>query len=438
MRAALALMAFFSAQLLLIFAVLSLHARSILAAWAVAVCGALLIGLSYRYWIWHPLKSQLKGLNSLVSAWRDQEFSTSITRPKQPELIELTDALNQLGDSLRLARVGLVQRELLLDTLVQNTPTAMVLVDASGFVVVANLAARTLLNSSRRFEGRAWVDMLRRMPQALADALLGAQDGLVTVPSAAGATDEIFHLSQREFSLQARPHQLILLRRVTQELSRQEVAIWKNVIRVMSHEINNSLAPISSMAHSGTVLLGRGQLEPLPKIFSTISERSGHLAEFIGGYARVAKLPLPQRTSVQWCELLARIPSLSGAGVVGEVTAATAYVDGVQIEQLLINLVKNALEAGSVANAIVLSVCCDGTGSLLSVADRGSGMTEAVMASALLPFYSTKRSGTGLGLALAREIAEAHGGRLSLRNQVDGGLLVRVFLPGDERCKPEL
>ncbi len=428
MAAALALIAFIAAQLLLIFVVLSVHVQSISLAWIVAFGGALVVALCYRYWVWRPLNVQLKGLSSLVAAWRDQEFSSSIARPQQAQLCALTDALNQLGDSLRLQRVALVQRELLLDTLVQNTPTAMVLIDASGFVVVCNLAARALLNSAKRFEGMAWRDLLSQMPQALADALAVKQDGLVAVASEGAGVDEIFQLSQREFTLQARPHQLILLRRVTQELSRQEVAIWKNVIRVMSHEINNSLAPISSMAHSGAVLLARGQLAALPQVFSTISERSGHLAEFIASYARVAKLPLPQRTQVPWRDLLTRIPILCGAGVVGEISVTLASVDAVQIEQLLINLVKNALEAGSPADAIELSVC-KGSGSILAVADRGNGMSEAVMASALLPFYSTKRSGSGLGLALAREIAEAHGGHLSLSNRVDGGLVVQVFLP---------
>ena len=127
------------------------------------------------------------------------------------------------------------------------------------------------------------------------------------------------------------------------------------------------------------------------------------------------------------------------AGVIGICADAYGDIDVVQIEQLLINLLKNAVEAGSAPDQISLSVYASNMGTQsgfnLEVADRGSGMSDLVMTSALLPFYSTKRtpsdgSGSGLGLALAREIAEAHGGRISLSNRADGGLLVRVFLPG--------
>ncbi len=443
MRRVLPMVAFVLAMLLLIALVNVLdHHGNHLATVSMAVGGAVVIAMGYQYILWQPLAKQLKALSSLVAAWRDQDFSTAIAKPENAQLIELTQMLNSLGDTLRTERVNLVQRELMLDTLIQNTPTALVLIAMNQRVVVCNLAARELLNAGKPFEGEAWTEVMNRLPKTLRDVLNTEHEGLVTLEQPgvnAMGSEEIFHLSQRQFTLQARPHRLVLLRRMTTELARQEVATWKKVIRVISHELNNSLAPISSMAHSGAVLLARGQLEPLPKVFATISERSAHLAQFIASYARVAKLPLPQRSALHWPSILERVITTGNAGVIGTCADAYGEADIVQIEQLLINLLKNAVEAGSDPGQIELSVFASHMGAQsgfnLEVADRGSGMSDLVMTSALIPFYSTKRtpsdgSGSGLGLALAREIAEAHGGRISLSNREGGGLLVRVFLPG--------
>ena len=442
MRRVLHLIGFVLALLLLIAAVNLLYNHGYYLSGILLALGvAILLTLGYQYLLWQPFAQQLKALSSLVAAWRDQDFSTSITKPENVSLNELTQTLNSLGDTLRSERVNLVQRELMLDTLIQNTPTALVLVAMNQRVVVCNLAARELFNAGKRFEGESWTEVVARLPEALREALNTEHEGLVTLEQQgadAVGSEEVFHLSQRQFTLQARPHRLILLRRMTTELARQEVATWKKVIRVISHELNNSLAPISSMAHSGAVLLARGQLEPLAKVFATISERSTHLAQFIASYARVAKLPLPQRSSVHWPSLLERVIATGNAGFIASCPDAYGDIDVVQIEQLLINLLKNAVEAGSDRGQISLSVYASSiaaqSGFNLEVADRGSGMSDLVMTSALLPFYSTKRtpndgSGSGLGLALAREIAEAHGGRISLSNREGGGLLVRVFLP---------
>lgn len=374
-----------------------------------------------------PAAEHLRALSMLVSAWSDSDFATSIREPADPDLLELTRALNALGGQLRNERQRLVQRELLLDTVVQNTPTALVLTDPRERVVYGNLAARELFGVPGKLEGHAFADLVARLPEALAEPLRTGQDGLVTLT--VDGEEDVFHLTRRSFELHGRRHQLTMLRRLTRELARQEVATWKKVIRVISHELNNALGPIASMAHTGKVYAERGDKASLQKIFATIDERAHHLESFIGGYARFAKLPSPRLLPVPWEALLDSVVQAQSARVLHPLPEALAQVDRAQIEQVLINLCKNAVEAGSPPDQVEIQVQDAGNMFLLQVRDRGSGMSDTVLEQALLPFYSTKRAGTGLGLALAREIAEAHGGRIRLANRPDGGLVVSIWLP---------
>jgi len=374
-----------------------------------------------------PISALLRALAGSVVSFKDGDFSVSLSTGRRDELGELVAAHNELGRVLRDERQGLFQRELLLHTLVQNAPTAMVLTNARGHIVHANSAARHLLNRGRRLEGLRLDDVTRLSPPALREAVQSEREGLFGVEL--DGNEEVFHLATRRFRLNGQPHRLYLIRHMTREISRQEVASWKKVIRVISHELNNSLAPISSLAHSGQVLVGRGDLRRLSDILTTINERAGHLAEFIRGYAAFAKLPMPQMGPIVWSEFIASIARHSPFQLVGDVPQAVAHADRVQLEHALINLLKNATESGSPPDAVELSIGASPHEWQIDVRDRGPGMSETVLASALVPFYSTKRSGTGLGLALAREIAEAHGGRITLANREGGGLNARIVLP---------
>lgn len=394
---------------------------------AASACVAIPLSIWLASRVMDPLSRLLRALEGAVASYRDGDFSFSIAARRNDELGELIRMHNALGQTLREQRQHLAQRELLLDTVVQNTPVALVLTDSSGRVTYANIAARHLFNEGRTLHGLDFLELLADAPEALRRAVEGGEDALLTVEME--GSEETFHLSQRSFRLQGRPHRLQLFRRMTRELSRQEVATWKRVIRVISHELNNSLAPISSLAHSGAELARRGQLERLPGVFATIGERARHLHGFIAGYANFAKLPAPQPVSIAWRPFLDSLALHCQFRLQGSLPEQQGWFDAAQIEQVLINLVKNAHESGSAEDGVTLSLAVIGRDVRIEVADRGPGMSETVLAQALLPFYSTKRSGTGLGLALAREIAEAHGGRITLANREQGGLRVSLLLP---------
>jgi nitrogen fixation/metabolism regulation signal transduction histidine kinase len=398
--------------------------------WA-AIALALAIVLPLALWAlraWMgPVNRHLRTLIDAVGSLRDGDLSVSISDARRDELGELARAYNGVGEILRRERQNLYQRELLLDTVIQASPLALVLTQATGHVVYSNAAARKLFNAGRRLEGAAFPELLAAAPAALREAAFGERDGLFTVEAGEGEP-EIYHVSHQRFTLNTREHRLYLFKQLTRELARQELATWKKVIRLMSHELNNSLAPISSLAHSGRRLGPQPDVARLDQIFATIEERSGHLKNFLEEYVRFAKLPRPKPQSVAWDDFVERlnstIPFARGGNGIG-----AAWFDPGQLEQVLINLIKNAHESGSAAGEVVLQARREAGGLMVRVLDRGRGMTEPVLHSALLPFYSTKANGSGLGLTLSREIIEAHGGRLALSNRPGGGLEVRVWLP---------
>ena len=381
-----------------------------------------------------PLNSLFRALAASVNTYRDGEYNFGIHWRGQDDLGELVRSHAELGEVLRHQRQGLVQRELLLDTMVQNTPVAMLLIAAGGDgerrVVFANLAARKLLHSGWKLEGQRFDDLMSAAPVEMREAMQRGGDSLFAIGNEEEDEEEqVYHLSRRHFRLNGRKHELLLLRLLTNELRRQEVQTWKKVIRVISHELNNSLAPVASLAHSGGELVRRGRHERLEEIFGTIEERARHLEGFIRGYARFAKLPQPLLNTVDWTNFLASLQRQIGFELESSTEGMSSRIDQAQMEQALLNLLKNAHEAGGEGAAVNVKLTRLPDWLRIEVLDRGAGMNEAVLQNALVPFYSTKRNGTGLGLALTREIVEAHGGRLSMHNREGGGLCVAIQLP---------
>ncbi|HYG07420.1 MAG TPA: HAMP domain-containing sensor histidine kinase [Stenotrophomonas sp.] len=410
--------------------------------WEVALVSGLLL-LTLMWWVLRrataPMRSLFRALAGTTSSYRDGEYNFGVHWRGDDELAQLVQAHAELGAVLREQRQSLVQRELMLDAMVQNTPVAMLLVAAGGDgirrITFSNVAARKLLHGGWRLEGQRIDALLEQMPSELRDAISRGGDSLFAVREEDGDEDDeqIYHLAHRSFHLNGRVHELLLIRLLTPELRRQEVQTWKKVIRVISHELNNSLAPIASLAHSGAELVRRQKTERLVEVFGTIEDRARHLEGFIRGYARFAKLPQPQLQTVQWDQFMASLQQQIPFRLHVQTPELCSRVDVAQLGQALLNLLKNAHEACGEANPpndeVEVRLSRLPQWLRIEVLDRGTGMNEAVLQNALMPFYSTKRNGTGLGLALTREIVEAHGGRISLQNRNDGGLCVVVLLP---------
>lgn len=397
---------------------------------------SLLAGACLTSWslsrFWKPIRATLQAVTDGVLSFQENDFGIRLAATGVGELRELVDLYNRVGDALRSERSEIYQRELLLDTLLQGAPMAILLVNELDRIVYANSAARHLVTSARRLPGRGLDEVLASAPEPMRQALMSGHDALFTWTLAeAGTQEETYRVVQRKFLLNTQTQRLIVVERITPELRRQEVEVWKKVIRIMSHELNNSVAPISSLFHSARVAVGRPeQSHRLDDIFRSIEERVGHLRDFLDGYARFAKLPPPRKQLVNWADFLEGVRTFYPFHIEGPVPDGSGFFDASQIQQVLINLLKNAAESGSPPQHVSASLETSAEGgAILKVLDRGKGMDAETMKNALVPFYSSKRDGTGLGLPLCTEILSAHGGTLTLERRPGGGTVVTCTLP---------
>ncbi len=407
-------------------------AAAALPPWAVglsAVAVGLPLGLVLVARFLRPVREVLLGLREGVRSLEDGDFSLRLPGRGEDELGDLVRVYNRLSGTLSRERGDLRQRELLLHTALETSPAAVLLINAADRILFANRAARELFFAGRRLEGQGFAALLAGCPPALAEALAAGRDCLLSL--AVDGADETFHVTRRHFELNARRHRLVMVRHLTPELRRQEAAIWKRVIRVIGHELNNSLAPIRSLVRSARLLRAADDLERLDEALASIDESAAHLHRFVAGYARFARLPDPRLEEVPLRPFLEHLAQLEPFRLEGDVPDTLVRVDPAQLQQVLVNLLKNAREAGSPPEEIALAIDRLGDGGLtVQVKDRGSGMDERTLAQALLPFYTSKPQGSGLGLALCREILESHGGSLDLALRRGGGLVVTCRLPG--------
>jgi two-component system, NtrC family, nitrogen regulation sensor histidine kinase NtrY len=326
------------------------------------------------------------------------------------------------------------EREVLLQTLLNASPLSVVFYADAGRIVYANPAAERLFFEDQPAEGKNFLRLVESGPLAFRSALLGSSDEIAGFDIE--GQRETYHFARRTIHYAGELHTLLVVRQLTREVARHEIEVLKRVVRLISHEVNNSLAPVSSLVHSARQILKTGERpERLERVFQTIDERAQHLSQFIAGYAALAKLPRPQPRDMEWSHLLGRLHVLYPEARLSAPNGARGYFDPVQVEQALINLLKNANEAGGAVDQVTLEVIALSDGATeIRVADGGRGFSAEALEHALLPFYTSKPGGSGVGLALVREVVDAHGGQLTLGSAASGGALVTLRIPG--RVKP--
>ncbi len=372
----------------------------------------------------------LRTLSNLLAALREGDFSIRARGAKREDALgEVLREVNALGETLRTQRLGALEATALLRKVMEEIDVAVFAFDGTGCLRLVNRAGERVLKQPAE-----WLLGRTASELGLSECLRiqSPQIAPIAFPGKAGRW-EIRRSSFREGGL---PHQLLVISDLSQALREEERQAWQRLIRVLGHELNNSLAPIKSVAENLGSMLGRSKRasdweEDMRRGLGVIAARSDGLGRFMNAYARLARLPHPKVQALEVGACIRRVvglePRLKIQMLPGPEIRIQADPD--QLEQLLINLVHNAVDAALETGGAV-RVGWRRVDSYLEVLVRDEGPGIPNPANLFVPFFTTKPSGSGIGLVLSRQIAEAHGGTLSLENCNPGpGCEARLRLP---------
>jgi nitrogen fixation/metabolism regulation signal transduction histidine kinase len=398
---------------------------------AVVVC---LCWLGCAFAVRRAVVFPLQTLANLLACLRegDTSFRASGARPGDA-LGEVMLEANALVGTVRDQRLDAREATALLGRVMAEIDVAVFAFDRERRVRLVNRAGERVLDRTAEALLNVTADEL-----GLGACLDDDQSSQVPIvlPGSAGR----WEVRRSGFRLGGLPHCLLILTDVSRSLRDEERQAWQRLMRVLGHEINNSLAPIKSIAASLAAVLSRSPdtseaREDMQHGLEVIASRAEALARFTAAYSRLAHLPVPRRREVSFAPIVRRVVSLEPRLPVAleEGPDLTVFVDPDLIEQALINLVKNAVDASlETAGAVRVGWTVAGRHLQAEVIDEGPGLGHT--ANLFVPFFTTKPGGSGIGLVLSRQIAEAHGGSLTVENREDGpGCVARLRLPASPR-----
>ena len=375
----------------------------------------------------------LQTLSNILAAIREGDFSIRGRRALSGDALgEVMLEVNDLGQTLREQRLGAMEATALLRTVMAEIDVAVFAFDGEHRLQLVNRAGEKLLaQPSARLLGRTSEEL--GLSECLSGPIGSGPNTMQMVfPGGVGRWD-VRRSTFREGGAQ---HQLLVLTDLSQTLREEERTAWQRLLRVLGHELNNSLAPIKSVAGSLADLMRRDPepvdwREDMHRGLAVISSRADSLARFVESYSKLARLPPPRLEPLKIGTLVSRVASLETRLPVNVVSGPEVIVrgDDVQLEQLLINLVRNAVDASMETHGRVEVGWQQNNGNVeVWIRDEGPGLAST--ANLFVPFFTTKAEGSGIGLVLSRQIAEAHGGTLTLENRRQlRGCEARLRLP---------